>query len=152
MKNSLSANPVLRDYRSEDFPAVERLWKATGMGGTERADGPDIIANTLTLGGRLIILEEVSSGLLIGTSWLTLDGRRIYLHHLAIDPVYQGNGYAHLLLKASLQFAQQKGLQIKLEVHRSNEAARQLYSTGGFSYLGDYLVYIIRDYKHLDLS
>ncbi len=34
---------------------------------------------------------------------------------------------------------------VKLEVHRSNKRAIELYKKAGFSYLGDYDVYIIRD-------
>lgn len=152
MKNSTPVIPAIRDYRNDDFPAIDRLWKNTGMGGSERGDGPEVIQKTLSLGGKLLILEDQASGGLLGTSWLTLDGRRIYLHHFAIDPVHQRKGFARLLLKASLLFAKKSDLQIKLEVHRSNSAALKLYSNGGFSYLGDYLIYIIRDFQKIDLS
>jgi len=64
-------------------------------------------------------------------------------------PEFQGKGFAEKLLKVSLEFAKTTGLQIKLEVHKNNARAMDLYEKGGFKYLGDYLVYIIRDYKTL---
>jgi ribosomal protein S18 acetylase RimI-like enzyme len=139
-------NLKVRDYRKEDFPEIEKLWKATGMGGDFRADDDQVIENTLNLGGKLLVLEETSLREIIGTSWMTLDGRRIYLHHFGIKPRYQGMGYAHLLMEESLNFAKTTGKQIKLEVHESNHVAIRLYKKWGFNYLGDYEVYIIRNY------
>jgi ribosomal protein S18 acetylase RimI-like enzyme len=55
-------------------------------------------------------------------------------------------GYAHLLMEESLNFAKTTGKQIKLEVHESNHVAIRLYKKWGFNYLGDYEVYIIRNY------
>lgn len=144
-----SKDLVIRDYRDADFPEIDQLWTDTGMGGAARADDGDAIRRTLSQGGRLFVLEETRSKKIIGTSWLTRDGRRIYLHHFCISPAHQGNGFARSLLDASLQFAESTGLQIKLEVHKSNEKAIRLYQKAGFKYLGDYLVYIIRDYESI---
>jgi ribosomal protein S18 acetylase RimI-like enzyme len=141
---------IIRAYRDEDFPAIDQLWSETGMGGKIRGDDRETIRNTLLQGGRLFVLVDRETGEVIGTSWLTVDGRRIYLHHFGIKPVYQGKGYSRQLLEASLDFARSTGLQIKLEVHKVNERAVRLYEKAGFSYLGDYLVYIIRDYKDIE--
>lgn len=139
--------PIIRDFEVGDFHAVQQLWVDTGMGSLQRNDDLHTIQKTLDLGGKLFILEESEFPKIIGTSWLTQDGRRIYLHHFGILPEFQGKGLASLLLKSSLDFARSTGLQIKLEVHKSNELATQIYTKGGFKYLGDYLVYIIRDYS-----
>jgi ribosomal protein S18 acetylase RimI-like enzyme len=81
----------------------------------------------------------------VGTSWLTNDGRRLYLHHFAIDPEFQGGGLSKPLLRESLKIAREIGLQVKLEVHQDNERAINFYKKAGFQRLGDYDVYIIRD-------
>ena len=141
---------IIRAYRDEDFPAIDQLWNETGMGGKIRGDDRETIRATLLQGGRLFVLEDRETSEVIGTSWLTLDGRRIYLHHFGIKPVHQGKGYSNLLLNASLDFAKSTGLQLKLEVHRDNERAVALYEKAGFKYLGDYLVYIIRNYSDIE--
>ncbi|MFH2094458.1 MAG: GNAT family N-acetyltransferase [Bacteroidota bacterium] len=137
----------IRDYTTDDYGQVIRLWSDTGMGGTQRGDNKWVIDRTLQNGGKLIILEENTTGKVIGTSWLTNDHRRLYLHHFGILPEYQGKGYSHLLAEASVAYAEFTGLQIKLEVHSENIKAISLYEKHGFKYLGDYLVYIIRDIK-----
>lgn len=142
-------NFICRDFQPEDFHEIESLWLKTGVGNPARGDNLGVIVNTLKIGGKLIILEEINSGKVIGTSWLTIDGRRMYLHHFAILPEYQGKGLSHLLLKESLEYAKLMNLQIKLEVHKDNYKAIELYKKAGFRYLGDYHVYIIRDLSSL---
>ena len=134
----------IRDYKAGDYDEVNRLWIATGMGGAERSDDNMVIQRTMKAGGKLIILEHNSTKEIIGTSWLTHDNRRVYLHHFGIRPDFQGKGLSKILLNESLDFAKSMGMQIKLEVHKSNLKAIELYKKGGFQYLGDYRVYIIR--------
>jgi ribosomal protein S18 acetylase RimI-like enzyme len=136
---------ITRDYQPEDFDQVNRVWEETGMGGAARGDDAQVIDRTLKAGGKLIALIDKEADKLIGTSWLTQDARRIYLHHFSILPEYQGIGLSKLLLDESLAFAKKLNMQIKLEVHQDNEIAIHLYEEAGFSYLGDYKVYIIRD-------
>jgi len=112
------------------------------MGGAYRGDDEATIARTLAQGGQFLILE--ADGQVAGTSWLTDDGRRIYLHHFGILPAYQGRGWSHPLLEASLAWVKSKGMQVKLEVHRENHRALRLYRKRGFEPLGGYDVLIIR--------
>ncbi len=142
-------NLKVRDYVAADFDQVKKVWIETGMGGSVRGDDAKIIDRTLKSGAKLFILENANTNEIIGTSWLTHDERRIYMHHFGIRPAFQGNGYAHKLMKASMDFVQSTGLQIKLEVHHENVKAIQLYKKWGFNYLGDYDVYIIRNYESI---
>ena len=140
-------NFIIRDYLESDYPALINLWESTGLGGAHRGDDAGVIRKTFEAGGKLLILETESDATLAGSSWLTNDGRRIYLHHFGILPPLQGKGLAKQLLAASIDFAKQKELQLKIEVHRQNRVAIALYTKYGFSYLGDYDIYIIRKYS-----
>jgi ribosomal-protein-alanine N-acetyltransferase len=135
----------VRDYKEGDFDQVCNLWKLTDMWNPRRADNAGTISDSIKIGGNLLILEERRTTRICGTSWMTFDGRRIHLHHFGILPEYQGKGLANILLKESLAFVKEKGYQVKLEVHKSNVKAIELYKKSGFEYLGDYDVYIIRD-------
>jgi len=148
----MEPNLNVREYLQEDFNAINHLWKDTDMGGSMRGDNEETIDKTIKAGGKLFVLENPLSREIVGTSWLSHDQRRIYIHHFGIKPAFQGKGYAHLLMKASMDFAQSTGMQIKLEVHKDNFKAVQLYKKWGFNYLGDYDVYIIRDYKLIQQS
>ena len=74
---------LFRDYRKGDFTEINRLWKKTGLGGEERGDDENVIERTLANGGKLLVAENPKTGKIIGTSWLTTDHRRIYIHTLA---------------------------------------------------------------------
>ncbi len=134
----------IRDYRPEDYPEIIELWRLTGMGDPKRGDDQEVILRSLDLGGKLFVLIH-PSGKLIGTSWLTFDGRRLHLHHFGIHPDFQGRGFSHELARVSVEYAREKKIQVKLEVHQENRKAIGLYLQYGFKYLGDYDVYIIRD-------
>jgi ribosomal protein S18 acetylase RimI-like enzyme len=140
-------NPAyfVRNYAEADYLEMVSLWESLGLGGAHRGDDHTVINRTLQLGGRLLLLIEQHSGAIVGTSWLTIDGRRTYIHHFGIDKRCQGKGLSKTLLRESLQVAKTIGLQVKLEVHRDNARAIALYTKSGFASLGDYQVYIIRD-------
>jgi [ribosomal protein S18]-alanine N-acetyltransferase len=139
-------NFIIRDYSESDYPALMSLWESTGLGGAHRGDDAEVINRTLQNGGKLLLLEKSSDASIVGSSWLTNDSRRIYLHHFGISPGSQGLGLARPLLQASVDFARSLNLQLKIEVHRQNKVALNLYKKSGFKYLGDYDVYIIRKF------
>jgi len=140
-------NYIIRDYRPTDYEALCRLWENTGLGGAHRGDNATVINDTLNAGGKFLILETKPENQLIGSSWLTNDGRRIYMHHFGIDVSFQGRGLSKPLLEASINFAKECNLQLKIEVHRQNTVALNLYKKYGFAYLGDYDVYMIRKFS-----
>ncbi|MFZ4546012.1 MAG: GNAT family N-acetyltransferase [Bacteroidales bacterium] len=142
---SFPQNFTIRNYTDIDYNEMISLWEILGLGGVQRGDNENTIRRTIEMGGQLLLLVDCNKNVIIGTSWLTVDGRRTYLHHFGIHSDYQGNGLANYLLDASLKLAKSYGLQIKLEVHKENAKALGLYTKAGFAYLGDYNVYIIRD-------
>jgi ribosomal protein S18 acetylase RimI-like enzyme len=150
MANSLTSNDLLiRDYRSSDYPEIAKLWVATDMDNPVRGDNRETIERTLKLGGKFLILESVSARQIIGTSWMTYDGRRIMIHHFGILPEFQGKKYSKILMKESLKFCKEIGVQVKLEVHSQNINAVSLYTKFGFKQLPGYNIYIIRDISKL---
>lgn len=138
-------NIIIRDYTNNDFDKLDILWQETGLGGAQRGDNAKIISHSIELGGKLIIIENTLTNELIGSSWMTFDGRRLHLHHIGVMPAHQNKGLGKLLTKESLKFAKEKGYQIKLEVHQTNKKAIEIYKKLGFTFLGDYNVYIVRD-------
>lgn len=106
---------VLREYRPEDFPQVEKLWKETGVFRPERGDGPETILSCNEQGGKFLILEDETKQRIIGTSWLSWDGRRIHMQYFAVSPSMQGRGYGRRLARASMDFALSKKLPLNLK-------------------------------------
>jgi len=142
----------VRPYRRGDFPGIMELWTVTGLSRPERGDDEATVERSIALGGEMFVMtDEEDGGRITGTSWLTFDGRRLHMHHFGVIPGHQGKGLSAGLLRESLRFVKEKGYQVKLEVHRTNEKAVNLYKKSGFEYLGDYDVYIIRDIQSIEL-
>ena len=114
------------------------------MGGPERGDTAETILNCTAQGGHFIVMELPEKQKIIGTSWLTWDGRRIFLHHFCIHPGYRKQGLGELLGYESMKFARKKNAQVKLEVHKENLAAKKLYKKLGFFAFEDYDIFMIR--------
>ena len=140
----------IRDYRKEDYPAIEQLWIETGLGDENRNDTIESVEKSLQLGGKLLVLIHKQTNLIVGTSWMTYDGRRIHLHHFSIKQEFQGKRLGKMLTTESLKFAREMRTQIKLEVHKENKSALRLYRSAGFESLGDYDIYIIRHPEDID--
>ena len=134
---------IIREYRQGDFPEVEKLWKKTGVYTPERGDTPEIILRCNGLGGKFLILEDETRHRILGTSWLTWDGRRVHLQYFAIMPSMQGKGYGRLLADSSMSFAREFKTPVKIEVHRNNIRAIELFRSMGFKILEGYEVYLV---------
>lgn len=136
---------IIRDYEPSDYNQLIELWSETGLSYPERGDNREVIRKTLDQGGRLIVMLDPLKGLLIGSSWMTCDGRRIHLHHFGIKPEYQKKGLGSLLVRESLKHIKNAGIQVKLEVHKDNKVAKHLYEKFGFFAFEDYDIYMIRE-------
>jgi ribosomal protein S18 acetylase RimI-like enzyme len=138
-------NYQIRNYKSGDFENLVKLWKSTGIYDEIRNDSHQSIMDCLKAGGKMLLMHDKISGTLIGSSWMTVDGRRIHLHHFCILPEYQNKGLGRILAKASLEFVNEKNLQLKIEVHKDNIKARKLYESFGLKPYADYIIYMLRD-------
>jgi ribosomal protein S18 acetylase RimI-like enzyme len=150
MKDTNLSNDILiRDYQESDYPEIANLWLVTDMNNPVRGDNSEVIARTLKSGGKFLVMELSATKQIIGTAWMTYDGRRTMIHHFGILPEYQGKGLSERLLKECFKFCIELGAQVKLEVHAQNLKAVSLYKKFGFKQLGGYNVYIIRDISKL---
>ena len=137
--------PLIRDYKKGDFMSLQNLWELTDMGQSERGDNEEVIERCNAMGGKLLIMEIQDTKEIIGSSWMTWDGRRISLHHFGIMPTYQNRGFGTMLAEKSVEWIREKGQQVKLEVHKQNLPAKRLYENLGFISFEDYDIYMIRD-------
>jgi ribosomal protein S18 acetylase RimI-like enzyme len=137
--------PLIRDYKNGDFISLQNLWKLTDMGQIERGDNEEVIERCNAMGGKLLVMEIQDTKEIIGSSWMTWDGRRISLHHFGILPAYQNRGFGTMLAEKSMKWIREKGQQVKLEVHKQNLPAKRLYEKFGFISFEDYDIYMKRD-------
>ena len=139
---------IFRDYESNDHPQLIHLWEDLDLSSPERGDTQEIIEQTISMGGKLLVMTDENK-MILGSSWMTFDGRRIFIHHFGIKNSHQGMGYGTLLARESLKFIKEKKYQVKLEVHKNNPGAKHLYEKMGFFAFTDYDIYMIRDVDNI---
>jgi ribosomal protein S18 acetylase RimI-like enzyme len=138
-------NIITRDFISGDYPQLIKLWKDTGIGNPERGDNEKVIRNCLKIGGKLLVMIDTEMDILVGSCWITFDGRRMLLHHFAIKPEYQGKKLGTRLGNEALEYLKREGYQVKLEVHKDNLIAKKLYKKLGFFAFTNYDIFMIRN-------
>ena len=143
--NEISERFYFTHFQEKDFKEILNLWVDTDMGHPERKDSASTILRCNSFGGKLIVMKQNSNNEIVGTSWLTYDGRRIFLHHFGIKPYWQGHGLGKALGVESMKFIKSKGAQVKLEVQRNNSKAKRIYENLGFFSFEDYDVYMLRN-------
>ncbi|MDD4385244.1 MAG: hypothetical protein PHD06_08710 [Bacteroidales bacterium] len=48
-------NIIIRDYTPNDYSTIQLLWAETGLGSTQRGDNQQIIEQSITMVGRLLV-------------------------------------------------------------------------------------------------
>ncbi len=117
-----------------DYEDVLALWCGSGSGLQLRpSDTRPEIAKKLKRDPDLFLVAEAGErvvGVIMG-AW---DGRRGWLHHLAVDPSYRRRGIATALVREVEKGLRRKEcLKVNLLVFTRNDAARALYRSLGYS-------------------
>ena len=82
----LRMQPTLRPFAATDSAAAHALWQATEGMGLNAADSAANLAEFLDRNPGLSVVAE-QDGKLIGTALCGHDGRRGFIHHLAVTAV-----------------------------------------------------------------
>jgi ribosomal protein S18 acetylase RimI-like enzyme len=70
--------------------------------------------------------------------WLTPNNNNIYIHRLAVDPDYQGVGYAQKMMSFAEEFAKKnKYRSIRLDTFSKNMKNQKFYKQRGYKKLGE---------------
>jgi ribosomal protein S18 acetylase RimI-like enzyme len=119
-------------FTMQDYPEAVALWKVTEGVGLSTADEADRIAAYLARnpGMSFVAREE---GTLIGAVLAGHDGRRGYLHHLAVRADRRRSGTGHLLVENSLAALHAAGIEkCNLFVFTDNVPGRAFWRKTGW--------------------
>lgn len=87
----------------EDYDAVLGLWRATEGIGLNESDTPEAVASYLSRNPGLSCVARDASGGVVGAVLCGHDGRRGYLHHLAVARACRGQGLGRRLVEQCLR-------------------------------------------------
>jgi len=123
----------LRQFTMDDYEAVYTLWESVVPAISIRpSDQREEIAKKLSRDPDLFLVAE-EDGRIVGVIMGAWDGRRGWLHHLAVAPTHQGRGIGTALLAEVERRLKSRGcLKVNLLVHRDNGGARRLYQSLGY--------------------
>ncbi len=123
----------LREFRMADYDGVLALWRHAGPGVHIRpSDRPEEVAKKLTRDPDLFLVAE-SDGRLAGVVIGAWDGRRGWLHHLAVDEAFRRRGIGSALVREVEARLRARGcLKVNLLVFADNDPARAFYRSLGY--------------------
>lgn len=124
---------TIREMSSGDYEAVLVLWQASDGVGLSDSDTPAQIGRFLKRNPGLSFVA-LSDGDLVGAVLCGHDGRRGYLHHLAVHPHQRQRGIGRQLVQRCLARLAEAGIQkCHLFVFKDNEGARVFWQRIGWT-------------------
>lgn len=123
---------VLREMTMADYESVYAIWQASEGVGLSGADMPKRIADYLAHNPGTSFVA-VDGARVVGAVLCGSDGRRGYLHHLAVLPAYRKSGVGRALVDRCMAGLREQGIEkCHIFVYDQNEAARQFWARIGW--------------------
>ncbi len=127
----------IRETTFDDYPAALALWKGSEGVGLSSADTPEAICRYLQRNAGLSFVA-FDGDELVGAVLCGHDGRRGYLHHMAVSPAYRRRGLGRDLASRCLEALKREGIdKCHLFVYAKNEPARAFWSQLGWYERGE---------------
>lgn len=127
----------IRPFAIADHTAAIELWQATEGIGLSESDAAENIAAYLERNPGMSFVATHANRI-VGAVLCGTDGRRGYLHHLAVDPAFRDRGLGRQLVAHCLLALQRAGLpKCHLFLFRSNRSGRNFWEKIGWSLRSD---------------
>lgn len=122
----------IREFTIVDYDEVLSLWKASEGIGLGESDTCEAIAAFLARNPGLCFVAR-DGGPLVGAVLCGHDGRRAYLHHLAVAISHRRRGVGRLLANRCVESVRSLGIsRCHVFVFRTNENARAFWQREGW--------------------
>jgi len=134
------------------YDDVVQLWNKAGIS-VGSSDSKKEIERMLERNPNLFLIGKIEENV-IAVVMGGFDGRRGYVHHLAVDPIYQKKGYGKKLVEDLIGKFRRIGVhKIHLFIEKQNQGVVDFYSNLGWqmrnnlimmSYIPDKILYKMR--------
>jgi N-acetylglutamate synthase len=131
---SLPTEYTLRPFAVADYSAAHALWRRTEGMGLGESDSESGITQFLARNPELssVVVESATGGI-VGTVLAGHDGRRGYLHHLAVEATHRKRGLGRALVDESLSRLRRAGItRANIFLYATNEAGRAFWLHEGW--------------------
>ena len=129
----------IEKFKIEYYDEVVELWRKAGIE-IVSSDTIDEVTRVLNRNPDLFLigkLHEKVISVVIGA----FDGRRGYVHHLAVDPDYQKIGFGKIIMEALIEQFRTKNIQkVHLFIEKSKKSVVKFYSNLGWDVREDLIM------------
>lgn len=121
----------ISNFSIDMYQDVYRLWEITGIT-LGASDTEEQVARVLDYNPELFLVGKVE-GKILAVVMGAYDGRRGYVHHLAVDPEFQKKGYGKTMMEELHKRFLKKGVvKVHLFVENENESVIEFYKKMGW--------------------
>ncbi len=132
---------IVRDFTLADYDAAITLWRASEGIGLNESDTRDAIAAFLDRNPHLSLAAFDRNRALVGAVLCGHDGRRGYLHHLAVAVAYRRKGLGRALANSCLFRLKALGiLKCTIFLYAHNTSGRAFWLQHGWATRDDLVV------------
>ena len=127
-----SKKPEVGEMKSGDYDSVFSLWKRSENLGLSGADSPENIQRHMRRNPGLSLVAR-ENGSVVGAILCGHDGRRGYLHHLAVDRKSRKKGIGQALVEECLARLEKLGIQrCHIFIFARNEKGKKFWRALGW--------------------
>jgi ribosomal protein S18 acetylase RimI-like enzyme len=135
----LMSDLTFRRYQSSDYGIVKKLWLDSGLLLT-LSDKKNELQKIADQKSNYFYIFEAGTEI-VGTAICAFDGRRGYIHHVAVHPNYQNKGFGKYIMEQAMEFYRNKNtVKVHIMIEKLNEKVITFYEKLGWK---------IRDDLHL---
>lgn len=124
------------EYNINNYNVVLSIWKKTGLS-LSFSDEEQEVRRFSEKNPDLFLIGKIKDTV-VAVVQGAFDGRRGYVHHLAVDPNYQGKGYGKEIMRELMRrFAQKNVYKVHLFVEKRNIEIIKFYESIGWELRND---------------
>ena len=132
---------IIRPMTKEDYDEVYAMWQTTSKRALSNADSREQIERYLDRNAGMSQVA-VADGKIVGTVLAGHDGRRGFIHHMAVMPQYRRKGIGHSLASTAIEKIKAEGIdKTHIFCYQNNETGQNFWKDFGFKKRDDVFVY-----------
>ena len=132
---------IIREMTIDDYDEVYEMWQITTKRALSKADEKDQMERYLKHNAGMSQVAVVD-GKIVGTVLAGHDGRRGFIHHMAVLPEFRRKKIGHALAQTAIQQIREQGIdKTHIFCYQNNETGQSFWRDFGFEKREDVFVY-----------
>lgn len=132
---------TIREMTIEDYEEVFAMWQTTSKRALSKADEKPQMERYLKHNAGMSQVAVID-GKIVGTVLAGHDGRRGFIHHMAVMPEYRRKRIGHSLAEKAIEKIRAEGIdKTHIFCYQNNETGQSFWKDFGFKKREDVFVY-----------